>query len=524
MIILSIFGTTRGLEVINFPLSNHALPFQIENQWLEVSLDEINLKPNQDTVQIHRRMIAGNMLTWIGVYQHIFEVGYQRRGSFLGAGAWLVNSIVPAEILLPVLKSIVVQLKDKATNQGQFTKTIDEIKNEFLFNPADLTAYENPLTHGLSPYVDLGFFAAKDHPIDVKEMLDWAQSARGADLFNRGYISPQDTFVTQAAGSTRKQINLRNRNEADALYARKLGEVSEQLNHQTHQLNEQQQNLSNAEQQINQLKVQNASLSKEALNLKDMINQQRLESDRVINSLRLDNQKKVSQLPVNPTRSAAGANLRAKAIAEPIKKSKNWEIWVISCLSLLIAAGIGALATANFMSSDANDKNTRPTSENQSKIESSTSSSPSVDLTTVVTEDAACKDLHLNSFLVTFTASGYGDTFRPEQLAKRLIKKVCKSPSSFEKYSACKTKFQEFTDAVQNVNSKLKGEVKLPDYCVENDPKFANTTTLETDSKSIDVTYRAVTPPEKPSSETKPITAPKSSPPSPNKDSNPNKK
>ena len=480
MIILSIFGTARGLEVINLPLSNTPIPFQLENQWLEISLDEIALKANQDTVFINRRMIAGNTLTWIGVYQHVFEMGYQRQGSFLGAGVWLINSMITADILLPILRNMAQQLKDKATNQVQFIRRIEEIKNDFTFNPSDLTSHEIAITHGLNSFADLGFFAPKDHPNDIIDMVNWAQNARGADLFNRGYISPQDTTVTPTAGTTRKQITLRNRNEADLLYAKKLGEVSEQVNQLNRHLLDVQQHLSNSEQRALQLENKNNNLNKEILNTKDEMSQLRGEFEKRLNATRLDYEKRIAQMgnqkPQKPSHPTKPTN------NPPSNNGVDWAIVILVLLIGILIGSIGALLINQefFNNKPTENKTVEPIKNNPIPI------SPTQETTNV--EDLSCKDLKLNTFSLSFsTREGMtGDDFIAETLAKNILQKVCQSTSSYDKYSSCKTQYKEFVSSIQRIKTQpsLKGEVKIPDYCLTNDPKSKfsypiNKTTVE---------------------------------------------
>ena len=466
MIILSIFGTARGLEVINLPLSNTPIPFQLENQWLEISLDEIALKANQDTVFINRRMIAGNTLTWIGVYQHVFEMGYQRQGSFLGAGVWLINSMITADILLPILRNMAQQLKDKATNQVQFVRRIEEVKNDFIFNSSDLTSHEIAITHGLNSFADLGFFAPKDHPNDIIEMVNWAQNARGADLFNRGYISPQDTTVTPTAGTTRKQVTLRNRNEADLLYAKKLGEVSEQFNQLNLQLLDVQQHLSNSEQRALQLENKNNILNKEILNTKDEMSQLRGGFEKRLNATRLDYEKRIAlmgnQKPQNSSHPTKPTN------NPPSNNGVDWVIVIIVLLIGILIGGIGALLiNQEFF-------NNKPAENKIVDLQKSNPILISPPQETNSSEDPSCKDLKLNTFSLSFSTREdmNGVEFAEETLAKNILQNIC--PSAFEKYSSCKTQYKEFVSSIQKIKThpSHKGEVKIPDYCQKYDPKI----------------------------------------------------
>lgn len=479
MIILSIFGTARGLEVINLPLLNSPIPFQLENQWLEISLGEISLKANQDTVFINRRMVAGNTLTWIGVYQHVFEIGYQRQGSFLGAGVWLINSMITADILLPILKNITQQLKDKATNQIQFIKRIEEVKNDFIFNPSDLTSHEIAISHGLNSFADLGFFAPKDHPNDIIEMLNWAQNARGADLFNRGYICTQDTFVTPPAGSTRKLVVLRNRAEADSLYAKKLAEVSEELIQLNRQLSETQQELNVSGQRALQLENQYTTLKKELLDTKDGMSQLRGEFEKRLNATRLDYEKRIALMSnQKPPKSSPTSKHKNNSTSDT---GVHWS-WLI--VISLIGMIIGVIVVLIFLELQKPIENKNI--EQSKSIPTQVTSSQEI----ISPEDPSCKELKLKTFSLTFSTreNKKGEEFNAETMGKNILQKVCQSPSSFEKFNSCKTQYKEFIQSVQKIKnqSSLKGEVKIPEHCLSNDTNKKNNHLMNTLNEVID--------------------------------------
>jgi hypothetical protein len=471
MIILSIFGTARGLEVINFPLSNEPLPFQLENQWLEISLNDVALKPNIDTVFINRRMVAGNTLTWIGVYQHVFEMGYQRQGSFLGAGVWLINSMISADILFPILKNLAEQLKEKATNQVQFTRRIEEVKNEFSFNPSQLTSQEINITNGFNSFADLGFFAPKDHINDIQEMINWAQNARGADLFNRGYISPQDTFVAPVAGNSRKQVVLRSRGEADALYAKKLSEVAEQANQQNQQIQQAEKQLNTSQQRILQLESQNKQLQQDALNLKDQMSRQRSDFQRQLQQVQTEKPPK----PNTPPRTTIPQNRRNDSI--------DITTLILGILSGLVIGMIGAYIIVQSLLPQQNENKSVSTPKSNP-----VSTIPSADEPSLA-EDSSCKDLKLNPFALSISNRDVpkGEEASAETLAKNILQKVCQNPSSYEKFSSCKDQYKEFINSIEKIKlqAPFKGEIKLPNYCMSSDYKTISN--IQINKTTIDI-------------------------------------
>ena len=469
MIILSIFGTARGLEVVDLYTPKDPIPFQLENQWLEISLNEVALQPNIDTVFINRRMIAGNTLTWIGVYQHVFEMGYQRQGSFLGAGVWLINSTISADILLPILKHIAQQLKDKATNQIQFVKRIEEVKNDFIFNPSDLTSQEIGISHGLSSIADAGFFAPKDHASDFQEVINWAQNARGADLFNRGYISPQETYVNPATGSSNKLVMLHNSATVDVFYAKKIIELSEQINQQNHQINQLNHQIQQTEQQlkmslqdIEQLKIQNNQLRQESHNHKGDMDRQRNEFQRQIQQALSAKTQRVNEttktIPPNNSSSNQGSNL-VKIM---------FFLVVTNIVSGVLGYWAGDHLNDQKVSSQPNKNTTIPTPKsNPTPTQTYENNS--------LVEDVSCKELKLNTFTLTIGSTDLpkSEELTSDTLAQKTLQNVCKSLKSFEKFSSCKIQYKEFVNSIEKIKSQtiMKGEIKLPDYCLQPDLK-----------------------------------------------------
>ena len=451
MIILSIFGTARGLEVINFPLSNDQVPFNLENQWLEVSLEEVSLQGEQDTIFINRRMIGGNTLTWIGVYRHIFEMGYQRQGSFLGAGAWLINSFIPAEILIPTLQNLSQQVRDKATNQINFIKKIDDIKNEITFNTSHLPSYERAVNNGLGPFADLGFFTVRDNPTHINQMIDWAQGSRAAELFNRGYIGNQTSYVSPNSASSRKQVMIKNQDEADALYVKKLSEVSEQLNLNNANLTQAQQQLGNLEELLNQFKAQNTNLNKQLLNQQD-------EFSRAKNQY----EAQLSRGRTNPPTNIRGAIPTHQPQPEPIEQGFDWLVLSIGILLGAILAGLILLGIQQWT------QDTPPPPVANTPVPKEQKNPEPI--TDPEIRDQSCSNFDTKRYSLTIgnLKSHHKQNFNSLEFSKKIIGQLCNSsPSALDKTLSCKPFMKDLSESIQEIvkNTANKGEVKLSDNC-----------------------------------------------------------
>jgi hypothetical protein len=85
MIVASFFGTPAGLEVHRNPIGE-ATSIKIEDDWIDSLSEDVKLTSDSDVFYIYRRVEAGQLLTWVGVYRFAAEMGAGRPGGFYGAG------------------------------------------------------------------------------------------------------------------------------------------------------------------------------------------------------------------------------------------------------------------------------------------------------------------------------------------------------------------------------------------------------------------------------------------------------
>lgn len=128
MIAIWLYGTTAGLELVTVgsppvsPSKDVSLPH-------DIVLDE------GEIWVIRRERVGDTQALWVGLMRPAFEINYDRRGSFYGAGAWLFDCIVDASRLSQVLTELSNQIKDKAQRNGKFIKRLQDIDARALFTP-----------------------------------------------------------------------------------------------------------------------------------------------------------------------------------------------------------------------------------------------------------------------------------------------------------------------------------------------------------------------------------------------------
>jgi len=97
--------------------------------------------------------------------------------------------------LINVLKNLADQVKQLAQSNGQFVKTIAEIKNS-LSLPQETSALvnsEGKLAGGISATANATvFFSSME---DLPSLIDWAQSSVSAEFFNNVFVGDVSQFV-----------------------------------------------------------------------------------------------------------------------------------------------------------------------------------------------------------------------------------------------------------------------------------------------------------------------------------------
>lgn len=191
MIIPTLFGTTAGLEVIQIPISSNGQTIQLDNVWIEISQSIATLRPNKEILVIQRKLVGTNIATWIGLYRPALEIGFDRPGSFYGAGVWVINNIIKEKPLTEILISIANQIQSLTMNNGQFIKRIAEIRAEIKI-PIQLESFienRSKINAGCSPSGNIAFITENLNPLDV---LEWAQRAQSASYFSKVIIGSND--------------------------------------------------------------------------------------------------------------------------------------------------------------------------------------------------------------------------------------------------------------------------------------------------------------------------------------------
>ena len=195
MIVLSLFGTTTGLEVQHFIPGGGASPVKIDNVWLEVSPTQVSLRSDDNCYQIHRRQVDGKIVTWIGLYRAAREIGYDRQGGFYGAGVWLFDVALDSKTLTETLVNLADQVRYQALADGKFTKRLSDIRAQIAMPPqmSSLAASITSVSSGCSTKGVQAFIA---DPTSASLALDWAQKSRTAELFNQVFIASAEQYVS----------------------------------------------------------------------------------------------------------------------------------------------------------------------------------------------------------------------------------------------------------------------------------------------------------------------------------------
>ena len=203
MINLTLFGTTTGLEVLHLPIGSNNLPVKFEDAWIEISPNMATLRAERDVVVLSRRNLNGHIATWIGLYRPAREIGYDRPGSFYGAGAWVIDKVADVTCLIETLKNLANQIKALAMNGDRFVMRINEIHPQ-LVPPeqiATLTASLSNATNGCDPTGETIFIEASN---SFSDLLDWGQRAQSASKFSKIIIGNSDQVPESASGSSIK--------------------------------------------------------------------------------------------------------------------------------------------------------------------------------------------------------------------------------------------------------------------------------------------------------------------------------
>jgi len=255
VIFLTLFGTTTGLEVLNLPLSNSAVPFKIEDSWIEVSPSHLIIKPGKESYVILRRFVGTQTLTWIGLYRAAKEIGYERQGSFYGSGVWLIDRVVDVKLTIDVLRMMADQIQAKAMNGDSFVKRLADVRGD-INPPSQVAALsDNPvkINSGCHPSGETAFINAGANPLEV---IDWAQRAASAQFLNRIFIGSQDQSP-DAGGRVSTQVFRSLASAIDSTFNRKTSDLQKKV--------------SELDLKVKELHQHNANLQDEYANVRSQI-------------------------------------------------------------------------------------------------------------------------------------------------------------------------------------------------------------------------------------------------------------
>jgi len=187
VIIITLFGTTRGLELQHFPFGVNALHHRLEDAWIGITASQLNLRPEKNAVVVSRRSLENQLATWIGIYRPAIEMGYERPGGFYGAGAWIIDHVVDARLLIESLEEMANQIKDIAMQRNHFVKKISDARNEFS-PPSRASVLLSTLAkvqQGLAAEGESAFIV---EDLSYIEVIEWAQRARSASHYSKVFI------------------------------------------------------------------------------------------------------------------------------------------------------------------------------------------------------------------------------------------------------------------------------------------------------------------------------------------------
>ena len=191
MIILTLFGTTVGLELQYFPLSNPSPTLKFEEAWIGVTPSQLKLRSDKDSVVVLRKSVNEHQATWIGIYRPAREMGYERPGGFYGAGVWIIDHVADASLLTALLSEMANQIQAKTMNGDCFVKKIADVRNEFT-PPSQVKSILASLTKvnsGFKPGGESAFIVEVSNAIDI---IEWAQRAQSANHFSKAVLGTLD--------------------------------------------------------------------------------------------------------------------------------------------------------------------------------------------------------------------------------------------------------------------------------------------------------------------------------------------
>lgn len=199
MIVATVFGLTQGFESIIYAAKGKELPFTPPNEYIQSAIRYVNPSFDTEFFMVRRFSVTEGVLTFIGVYRGVYEIGYDRPNSYYGAGLWLLNRTVDGRLAQKFLTDLSNQIKNSAISDNRFIKKIAD--TSVKISSADLAKLETtdqPNTEGLSPEdsSEQCFIQAQQ---DVTQLIDWAQVNFTAKYFNRMYAGNPTQMISTSA-------------------------------------------------------------------------------------------------------------------------------------------------------------------------------------------------------------------------------------------------------------------------------------------------------------------------------------
>lgn len=256
MIILTLFGTTTGLEVVQIPLAEIPASLKFDNSWIEITERQIVTNADNDAFVVFRKLIGSNIVTWIGLYRPAYEFGGSRSGCFYGAGAWLIGCVADVRALTETLRDLANQIQSTAMNGDRFVERISDVRSEIRVTSlaSSLTSNLTKVDGGCYPSGDVAFIVSNGN---VLEIIDWAQRSKSAYAFSKLFIGGADQ-VPGHSGPTSFVVHRSLSVAVEAAYVRLGNEyqsIHKNLNVKSDDLARTKLKLDKAEQNISELRA-----------------------------------------------------------------------------------------------------------------------------------------------------------------------------------------------------------------------------------------------------------------------------
>jgi hypothetical protein len=201
VIILTLFGTTVGLKVLHLPLTPPPTTVKLEDAWIEITGSLLSVRSDKDAFVVYRKVVGPHLATWIGLYRTAREIGYDRSGGFYGAGAWLIDCAVDANLLRTVINNLADQIRSVAMDGDRFTQCILDARASFV-QPAqttELVATLSRVSAGCTPAGGNAFVMGGTNPTEV---IEWAQRGMSASAFSKVVVGAPDHAPAGGVGSS----------------------------------------------------------------------------------------------------------------------------------------------------------------------------------------------------------------------------------------------------------------------------------------------------------------------------------